>query len=136
MKLYEEAFPERDGNLNVDEENLVIRNVKILGSRSPSRSRVYTEKAMREAAKLYDHCTVNVDHYYEKDGPDRPVGDGFGTLLNISVKESGVFGDLHYLKKSPARTFSCGACQADASYVRALASCRWPIIPQRRADVH
>jgi hypothetical protein len=85
-------------DLRIDREAGVIHGVKILGSTSLN-GRIYSSKAMREAASMYEGIDVNIDHPSRKD-PDAERGlvDGFGCLKQVNVREDGVYGDLHYLK--------------------------------------
>ena len=82
----------------VDREAGVIRGVKVLG-RESRNGREYSNRALHEAAKLYEGIAVNLNH------PDRralqlerPVEAGFGWLEAARVESDGVFADLHYLR--------------------------------------
>lgn len=84
----------------IDEEAGVIRNVRVLGATS-TNGRVYTPRAMREAAKLYEGVEVNIDHRSGGAPSDRGLLEGFGVLRNVAVRENEVRGDLHYLASHP-----------------------------------
>lgn len=85
---------------NVDTENHVIRNVKILGAQSKN-GRTYTESAMRQAVALYEGAKVNVNH--PKGRPDQPrdYQDRIGYLKGVNYRESALYGDFHYNPKHP-----------------------------------
>lgn len=106
VKLAEAVYGD---SLKVDRETGVIRGVKILGSVSKN-GRTYTEKAMREAATLYEGRKVNIDHMM-REGAERPFRDVFGELRNVSLKEGGVYGDLHFLKSHPLAEQVCEAAE-------------------------
>ena len=78
----------------IDEENGVIRGVKILGSISRNGRR-YTQEAISKAIPLYERAGVNLDHVQEG---KRKVVDGFGRLSNVALKGDDLFGDIEYLK--------------------------------------
>lgn len=84
---------------SVDREAGIIHGVKILGCVSKN-GRTYSPQAMKDAARLYEGCSVNFNHP-ARPGEERQVNDRFGRLTNIKVTESGVFGDLEYLKTHP-----------------------------------
>jgi hypothetical protein len=107
----------------VDKSARVIRGVKILGLQSRNTARVlgcdehefgcavdepysYSERALREAAKLYDNAQVVVDHpqfSYKSSGArtaitDHSARDVVGSARHISFRPGdGLFGDLHLL---------------------------------------
>ena len=85
---------------NVDTENHVIRNVKILGA-SSKNGRTYTEHAMRQAIALYEGAKVNLNHPKGKPDQPRDYQDRIGHLSNIAFRESALFGDFHYNPKHP-----------------------------------
>lgn len=89
-------------SVRVDRENGVIHGVKILG-RESKNGRTYSDKAMDDAARLYEGVKVNVDHP-SKDRPnaERGLMEGFGELRGVKRERDGVFGDLHFLKSHPS----------------------------------
>lgn len=91
----------RSDSLKVDSEAGVIRGVKILGAKSKN-GRVYTRQAMTEAAALYEGRKVYYGHN-PKDDPrkERAFDEWAGELRGVTLNESGVFGDFHYLKSQP-----------------------------------
>lgn len=95
---------------NVDRENGIIRNVKILGRTAPTKKREYTDKAIAEACRHYEGLEVNLNH---TDAPNksavRPLAEGWGVIRNARAvldspirEDDGGYGDLHYLKSHPA----------------------------------
>lgn len=105
-ELLETVSP--NGSLTVDREAGIIRGVKILGKESPNtyrrgHPRIYEDKAMHSAARLYEGVSVNIDHPENRVAEkERRVGEGFGQLRQCSVRPGeGVYGDLHYIKAHP-----------------------------------
>lgn len=89
------------GNLQVDRENSVIRNVKIIGFES-ANNRIYTPEALKEAAPLYEGVKVNVDHPEGNPDDQRSAWDRIGFLQNVRfVEGKGLYGDLHLLPSHP-----------------------------------
>src|SRR5690606_11438363 len=84
--------------LKVDRDNRVIRGVKILG-RTSRNGYEYSDRALREAAALYEGVTVNVNHPpREKPTQERGFNEGIGVLRGVSADSDGVRGDLHYFE--------------------------------------
>lgn len=104
MLLHEITFTPKSRQPSIRPDDGVIEGVRILG-RNSKNGRTYSDKAMREAAKFYDGCEVNIDHPGDKSRSsavmERGLAEGFGELRNISVRDDGVYGDLHYLKSHP-----------------------------------
>ena len=85
----------------VDREAGVIHGVKVLG-RESKNGREYSERALKEAAKLYDRRDVNLNHPpRDKAGAERPVEAMFGWLESVDVRADGVYADLHYATSHP-----------------------------------
>jgi len=89
----------------VDRERGIIYGVKVAGTSSPNThgfkgvsGTVYTLEAYRKALPLYEGVNCNIDHPPVKK-PDevRSAHDRFAWLEDVYVKESGVYGDLHFL---------------------------------------
>lgn len=97
--------------LQVDREAGVIRGVKIIGRQSRN-GRIYSDRALEQAAKLYEGAGVNIDHPMEQAGEsNRKLADGFGHLRNIDHKDDGVYGDLVYLKSHALADQVCEAAE-------------------------
>jgi hypothetical protein len=95
-----------DQQPEIDEENGIIKSVKVLGreSENDGGKRVYSDHALWQAVKLYDGIPVNVDHPpRENAAQERSVTHGLGWLSNprYDSKRDGVVADLHYLKSHP-----------------------------------
>lgn len=85
----------------IDREAGIVREVKVLG-RESANGRTYSDRAMDDAAKLYEGAEVNIDHDRKEPYRERGLLEGFGTLQNVSRKSDGVYADLHFLKSHPA----------------------------------
>lgn len=98
MRLLETTICEQ---ATVDATAGVIRGVKILG-RESSNGRVYSDRAMDSAARLYEGIGVNINHT-DRSQPDRDrqLEEAFGFLSNVKREKDAVFGDLHFLKSHP-----------------------------------
>lgn len=85
----------------IDRAAGIIRGVKILGKESKN-GRTYSPQAMREAASLYEGIRVNMNHpSKEAIKSSRGIQDWIGTLENVTVRDTGVYGDLVMLKSHP-----------------------------------
>lgn len=82
----------------VDRKAGVIFGVKVLGAKSKN-GRTYSPKAMSAAARLYEGIAVNIDHP-DRTNPHRERGirESFGVLRNATVRDDGVYADLHYVR--------------------------------------
>lgn len=85
--------------LKVDRDRGVIEGVKCLG-RESKNGRVYSDKSMADALRLYEGADVNVDHP-SKPNASRGMAEGFGILRSTRLKPDGVYADLHYIKAHP-----------------------------------
>jgi hypothetical protein len=83
---------------SIDEENGIIKGVKILG-RLSKNGREYSEKSRQDAAKCYEGIGVNLDHL--RTGGERSVRDAGGWLAECVAKPDGVYGNLYLLKTDP-----------------------------------
>lgn len=100
----------------VDRDAGVIRGVRILGKVSKN-GREYSDKALSDAAKLYEGTKVNIDHPSRSTAggggatAERPYAVGFGELRGVKVDgtgdAAGVTGDLHYNRKHPLAEQVC-----------------------------
>lgn len=85
----------------IDRAAGVIRGVKILGATSTNR-RIYSPQAMREAASLYEGVRVNLNHPSQQAiKSTRGIQDWVGSLEHVTVRDTGVFGDLVMIKSHP-----------------------------------
>lgn len=82
----------------IDEEAGVIYGVKVLGKVSEN-GREYSDKAMDQAAKLYEGAKVNIDH--DRGNSERGFVEGIGDLRNVRREGDAIYADLHYLKSHP-----------------------------------
>ena len=85
---------------NLDRENAIVKNVKLMGFESQNR-RSYKPDAVRKAVQLYEGSLAFVNHPPKQDLL-RPRGydERFGVFRNVHVVEgSGLHGDLHYNPK-------------------------------------
>jgi hypothetical protein len=98
-EMLQEYVDSRGVAMRVDRAAGVIRGVKILGLQSRN-GRTYLPDALVEAAPLYEHAKVNVNH--PKSGPHAPrdYQDRLGVIRNVAVRPGeGLFGDLHFNPK-------------------------------------
>lgn len=104
------CFTESARPIKVDREAGVIYGVKVLGLISENGRR-YLEKAVKEAAPLYEGIMVNVDHP-ENAGDSRSAQDRIGKLVNVHyVEGKGLYGDLEFLKSHPMAERICEAAE-------------------------
>ena len=86
---------------SVDAGAGVIRGVRVLG-RISRNGREYSDRALHEAARLYQGIGVNLNHADRSETTlERPVEAGFGWLEGVEVRTDGVYGDLHFFKSHP-----------------------------------
>jgi len=89
--------------MNVDSDNGILRNIKLLGARSKN-GREYTEQAMRDAVPLYQGVQMFINHPRRDDmGDDRPVQDWIGDVQRprfVVGVNGGVYGDGQLRKES------------------------------------
>ena len=106
--LFEITFSEAP---RVDRDAGVIRAVKILGQ-SSRNGRIYSPRALQQAAGIYEGVDVNIDHP-EIGRPQckRKFADGFGYLTRVALKDDGVYGDLVYLKSHTLAEQVCEAAE-------------------------
>lgn len=101
-----DALP--NGQARVDRTTGVIYGVKIVGNSSPNTHGVedvdgtdYPIETRAAAKALYEGTMVNVDHPdRSKPHAERSARDRFAWLEKIEVRESGNFGNLHFLDPS------------------------------------
>lgn len=78
----------------VDRVNGLVKGVKLLGAESKSHNRRYTQQAMKNAIHFYEGAKVNFNH--KKEPGDRSYESRFGRIRNVTLCESGLFGDLQF----------------------------------------
>lgn len=79
----------------------IVRNVKVLGTRSKNKGGVYPAEVMREAVGLYEGAKVNIDHTRESDR-NPSFRDRFGVIRNARLVGEEIRGDLHFNPKHAA----------------------------------
>lgn len=94
-----ESFGSRGPGIKPNREAGIIPGVKIVGFESKNRRR-YLPEALRGAIALYEGAPVYVNHP-KNPTEERPYQDHFGTLQNVRMTESGLYGDLKYKTKHP-----------------------------------
>lgn len=85
----------------IDREAGIIREARILG-RTSKNGREYSDKALDDAARLYEGVAVMIGHNRKEANAERPLMESFGEIQNVKRKEDGVYGDLYFLKSHPA----------------------------------
>lgn len=100
MTLYEFVHvPQQDGQ--VDRDQGVIRNVKILGLASRNRRR-YPESTLLDAVSLYENAKVNLNHPEGDPAQPRNYQDRLGLVRDVRLIEGdGLFADFHFNPKHP-----------------------------------
>ncbi len=87
-------------------EGDVIQNVALLGSVSLN-NRVYTEQALKDAARLYNGAPVYIDHPTESEMRDRQgvrsVMDLAGRVIRARIAGEQVRGDIQVLDREPTK---------------------------------
>lgn len=78
----------------IDKQNLVIKNVSVLGTTSKNR-RTYTPKALESGVKLFSESVAFANHVDGK----RDVRDMLGTFKAPRIEGNRVKADLHLLEK-------------------------------------
>jgi hypothetical protein len=82
----------------IDEENGVISDVKILGFTSKN-NRTYRREAFEQGQNLYEGKGVNLDH---RSKGQRTVSDAFGRFREVYIKEDGLYAKrFEYLTSHP-----------------------------------
>ena len=82
----------------VDNNSGIISGVKLVGFNSKN-NRVYTKACLREALGLYEGKPVNLNH--TPVGDEVRVEDRLGKVTNVRMTDSGIYGDLHFLRTHP-----------------------------------
>ena len=100
MTLYEFVHvPPQDAQ--VDRNQGVIRNVKILGLFSRNKRR-YPESTLLDAVSLYENAKVNLNHPEGEPTRPRNYRDRLGLVRDVRLVEGdGLFADFHFNPKHP-----------------------------------
>lgn len=96
LEFFDFSSPQR----KIDKENGVVSGVKILGVKSRN-NRVYPIETLRDAATLYENAKVNVNHPDGSPNESRKYQDRVGSIKNVTLQESGLYGDFHFNPKHP-----------------------------------
>jgi len=96
-----ESIQQEIGTDRIDSAAGVIRGVKVLG-RESKNGRTYSDRALADAARLYEGVQVNFDHDRKEPYRERGLMEGFGVLRDNAIRADGVYADLHYLTAHPA----------------------------------
>ncbi len=83
----------------VDREQGVIRNVKVLG-RISRNGREYSDKALNNAVALLEGYQVNLYHNREKPNAERGFLECVGSIHGLELKPDGVYAKEFRVKKS------------------------------------
>ncbi len=96
LEFFDFSSPQR----KIDKENGVVSGVKILGVKSRN-NRVYPLETLRDAAPLYENAKVNVNHPDGSPNESRKYQDRVGSIKNVTLHETGLYGDFHFNPKHP-----------------------------------
>jgi hypothetical protein len=99
IRLREDYTSQTAGELTVDREACVVKNIKISGLVSRNGRR-YLLEAYRAALPLYEGALCNVDHIQEHE-KDVPFDRRFGVWRNVRLTADGLRGDLNYNPDHP-----------------------------------
>lgn len=80
--------------VNIDEDNRVLKNVVILGSKSKN-NRKYSGQALRSGVPIFEGIRAYLNH--DKKAKVRKVEDLIGRFQNVRVEEERLIGDLHLI---------------------------------------
>lgn len=84
----------------VDRDKGILFGCKLLG-RTSKNGREYSDKALQDAAKLYESLGIDLDHHKDKK-TERSLRDLIGLRpKNVEVRQDGVYGDVHLLLSDP-----------------------------------
>lgn len=107
-RILVESYTFDPKTVTLDEQNHVIKNVRVLGSESRNRyvagseGTEYTDPAMKKALPLYENVTVFADHPSRSNaGAERSAMDAVGKIRNAKHLPGEIRGDLHYRPSSP-----------------------------------
>ena len=94
--ILQEYADSRGLSLRVDKTAAVIHGVKVLGAVS-LKGREYPAAVMEKAKPMYEGRVVNIDHV--DPNQRRSYRDRIGCLKGVTLKEDGMYADLHYNPK-------------------------------------
>lgn len=101
----EEQVTDWQCEARVDRGARVLRNVALTGRESKNGYR-YSESALRNAARLYDHKPVFLDHADRPGGTaNRSTRDLVGSIINSRFEDGRVRSDVRVLDTESGRTF-------------------------------
>ncbi len=107
-RILVESYTFDPKTVTLDEQNHVIKNVRVLGSESRNRyvpgseGTQYTDPAMQKALPLYENVTVFADHPSRSNASaERSAMDAVGKIRNAKHLPGEIRGDLHYRPSSP-----------------------------------
>ena len=101
----------------IDEENGVIKRVRVLGHESKNRRR-YPEAVMRAAVPLYNGVKVKLNHPDPDDeNSERQVQENFGVLQNPFYQDNAIYADHLF---PPKHSYSGSYVDACRRYSTAL----------------
>ena len=107
QKEFRETVPQGEPFREAHVVGDTIQGVALLGSLSLN-NRVYTQRALEDAARLYDHVSVFVNHPTESEMQDRDgvrsVMDLAGQVLNARVVGEQVRGDIQIMNREPTKS--------------------------------
>lgn len=108
MDLAETTYSE---SIKVDRDAGIIRDVKVLG-RISKNGREYSDKALDDAARIYEGVKVRFDHPPKNEpGKERQFIDSFGRLERLRRAADGVYADLPFKKSHPLADLVCESAE-------------------------
>jgi hypothetical protein len=91
--------------MSVERDERLVRNVALAGLESRNGYR-YSDAALREAARLYEHKPVFLDHAADTSRPqERSTRDLVGSVVHPRYEEGRIRGDIRVLDTESGRTF-------------------------------
>lgn len=107
-----EHFSDWNHAARVDADGRVVHNVALSGSVSKNGYR-YSNRALEQAAPLYDQRPVFLDHAADPQrSRDRSTRDLVGSVLNPRFEQGRIRGDIRVLDTEAGRTFLSLAASA------------------------
>ena len=104
-RMLTEHVSDWHAGLSVDRTNRTVRNIALTGVVSKNGYR-YTERALREAADLYQDKPVFLDHALDKSRPhQRSTRDLVGTIVRPRYESGRIRSDIRVLDTDSGKTF-------------------------------